>query len=119
VTKEGQIMDEKYSYGLWGVAAGAAALAIVGFTWGGWVTDSKAEASAKQRADAAVVTVMTPICIQRFQGTTNAVANLVELKQNNYSWTRRDYVAKGGWASIGKDANIALADACAEALNKL
>ena len=28
-------------------------------------------------------------------------------------------IAKGGWASIGNDANSPLADACAEALNKL
>jgi hypothetical protein len=111
-------MDEKYTYGLWGAAVGAAALAIVGFTWGGWVTGSKAETASRQRADAAVVAVMTPICIQRFQGNANAGANLVELKQINYSWTRRDYIAKGGWASVGNDANIALADACADALFK-
>jgi len=28
---------------LWGAACGAIALAIVGFSWGGWVTGKKAE----------------------------------------------------------------------------
>ena len=78
--KEGLIMEEKWTYSLWGAAAGAAALAIVGFTWGGWVTGSNAEAMTLKRSQAAVVAVLTPICIERFQGNTNAPANLVALK---------------------------------------
>jgi hypothetical protein len=35
---------------LWGAAGGAIALAIVGFSWGGWVTGKKAETSAAERA---------------------------------------------------------------------
>ena len=31
---------------LWGAAGGAVAAAIIGFTWGGWVTGGKAETSA-------------------------------------------------------------------------
>ncbi len=31
---------------LWGAAGGAVVLAIVGFSWGGWVTSSTAEAGA-------------------------------------------------------------------------
>ena len=40
---------------LWGAAAGAIALAIVGFSWGGWVTGGTAETLAKNRAATAVV----------------------------------------------------------------
>ena len=32
---------------------------------------------------------------------------------------RRDYVVSGGWATFGQDRPFELADACAEALNKL
>ena len=50
----------------WAAAGGAIALAIVGFTWGGWVTGGTAEAQAKQRADRAVVAALTPICVDKF-----------------------------------------------------
>jgi hypothetical protein len=104
---------------LWGAVGGAVALAVVGFMWGGWVTAGGAEAVALKRSQAAVVTVLTPICIERFKANANATANLLELKNNSYSWTRRDYVVKGGWATFGQDRPFELADACAEALNKL
>ena len=42
-------MDEKYTYGLWGAAAGAAALAVVGFTWGDWYTSEGARSTPKRR----------------------------------------------------------------------
>ncbi len=35
-------MEEKWTYSLWGAAAGAAAIAVVGFTWGGWMTGGNA-----------------------------------------------------------------------------
>ena len=43
-------MEEKWMYSLWGAAAGVAALAVVGFTWGGWTTGSNAEAMALKRS---------------------------------------------------------------------
>ena len=112
-------MEEKWTYSLWGAAIGAAALAVVGFTWGGWVTGGNAEAMTMKRSQAAVVAALTPICIERFQANANAPANLVELKKIGYSWTRRDYIVNGGWATFGQDRPFELADACAEALNRL
>jgi len=104
---------------LWGAVGGAVALAVVGFMWGGWVTGGNAEAMALKRSQAALVTVLTPICVERFQANTNASENLTELKKISYSWTRRDFVVMGGWATFGQDRPFELADACAEALNKL
>jgi hypothetical protein len=112
-------MEEKWMYSLWGAAAGAAALAVVGFTWGGWTTASNAEAMALKRSQAAVVAVLTPICIQRFQANANAPVKLAELKNIGVSWLRRDYIVNGGWATFGQERSFELADACAEALNKL
>ena len=54
-------MQEKYRYGLWGAVAGAIALAIVGFTWGGWVSAG----TAKAQADAAGWTALLPICAEK------------------------------------------------------
>ena len=37
---------------LWGMAGGAIAAAIIGFTWGGWVTGGRAETDAEFVKDA-------------------------------------------------------------------
>jgi hypothetical protein len=66
-----------------------------------------------------VVAVLTPICVERFQANAVASANLVALKNISHSWERRDYIVKGGWATFGQERPFELADACAEALNKL
>lgn len=100
---------------LWGAAGGAAALAILGFTWGGWVTGGTAEALAAQKASTAVVTALAPICVDNFQRSTNAPAQLVELKKIS-SWEQASFVEKGGWAKMPGKASIdsAMARACAE-----
>jgi hypothetical protein len=69
--------------------------------------------------DTAGLTSILWTSIERFQGNANASANLVALKNISQSWTRRDYVVNGGWATFGKNRPFDLADACAEALNKL
>ena len=41
----------------WGAVAGAIALAVIGFNWGGWVTGATANKNAKDAADSAIVRV--------------------------------------------------------------
>ena len=106
---------------LWGAAAGAIALAIVGFNWGGWVTGGTAEKLAGGRAEEAIVTALTPICVTQFRASAKAKANFAALKGVS-TWERADYVGKGGWATMpGSTAepNAQVAAACAEALDKL
>jgi len=106
---------------LWGAVAGAIALAIVGFNWGGWVTGGTSEKVAAGRADAAVLSALTPICVAQFQKAANAPASLAALKQTD-SWQQGEYVQKGGWATMPgstTEPNSDVARACAEALNKL
>ena len=62
---------------LWGAAGGTIALAIAGFTWGGCVTGSKAEADATHRANSAVVVALAPVCVEKFKHAAGASANLV------------------------------------------
>jgi hypothetical protein len=83
---------------VWGVVGGAVALAIVGFTWGGWVTGTTAESRATQRADTAVVAALAPVCAERFKNAANAASNMTELKKVD-SWAQGEYVEKGGWAT--------------------
>ena len=106
---------------LWGAAGGAAALALVGFAFGGWVTGGKAAELARQQADKAVVAVLAPICVDKFRHAKNADENLGKLKAISYSWEKGTYVSKGGWATLpGNDEpNSGVAQACAEMLSNL
>ena len=101
---------------LWGAAGGTIALAIAGFTWGGCVTGSKAEADATQRADSAVVVALAPVCVEKFKHAAGASANLVALKKAD-SWAQGDFVEKGGWAAVARSNPptqvTAVAQACA------
>jgi hypothetical protein len=103
---------------LWGAAAGAIALAIVGFSWGGWVTAGAAEALAKNRAATAVVAALTPICVEKFRQAADASANLAEMKKATYVWDQSKFVERGGWATMpgSTGPNSAVAKACAESL---
>ena len=103
---------------LWGAAAGALALAIVGFTWGGWLSGSTAERMAGERADKAVLAALTPICVSQFRAGAKAKASLAALKET-ITWQQADYVRKGGWATMpgSKDEpSRDVAAACAEVL---
>jgi hypothetical protein len=106
---------------LWGALAGAIALAIVGFNWGGWVTGGNADKLAEARAEKAVVTALTPVCVHQFRKAANAPATLKTLNALS-SWEQGDFVRKGGWATMpgGEpgEPNAAVVSACVDALNK-
>jgi hypothetical protein len=103
---------------LLGRAVGALVLATLGFMWGSWVTASSADGAAKQRAEAAVVTALTPICLAKFQANADVAVHLALLKKMN-SWERGPYLERGGWANMpgGITANPGLARACAGQLD--
>ena len=106
---------------LWGAVAGAIALAILGFNWGGWVSGGTAAKIADARAEEAMVAALTPICVAQFRLGANAPARLAALKEVK-SWEQGDHVGKNGWATMPGstgEPNRQVATACAEALNKL
>jgi len=103
---------------LWGAAGGAAALAFVGFAFGGWVTGGKAAELARQQSEKAVIAVLAPICVDRFRHAKNLEENLGKLNAINYSWEKGTYVRQGGWATFpgNSQPNETVAQACAEML---
>src|SRR6266581_1576268 len=103
--------------GIWGVVIGAAAISVVGFTSFGWTLGSTADRMAQERSQAAVVSVLAPICVERFQHQTDAATKLIEFNKVS-SWDRRSILEKGGWATTaGSDTpNSAVVSACAERL---
>jgi hypothetical protein len=105
---------------LWGAVGGAIACAIVGFTWGGWVTDSSATAMAQDRANIEIAKVLAPICLQQFQQQPDATAKMAELKAMTGSYQMASFVEKSGAATMpGSDKSLkGVGQACADLLVK-
>jgi hypothetical protein len=105
--------------GVWGGMIGAVAMMIVGFAWWGWTLSSTAESMAKERADAAVVALLTPLCVESFLKQPDAMTKLAEF-QRITSWQQSQVVEKGGWATApgSTTPHTAVARACAERLMK-
>jgi len=102
---------------IWGAVIGAAAISVVGFSSSGWTLGGTAERMAQERAQSAVVAVLAPICVAKFQHQADASAKLVEFQKVS-SWDRRSIIEKVGWATLpGNDSpNSAVVTACAERL---
>jgi hypothetical protein len=105
---------------LQGAAAGAALTLIIGFNWGGWVTGGTAKDMVQRSTSSAVVSVLSPICVDKFQHSAEAATNMLELKKVS-SYQQGSFIEKGGWATLpGSDrADSAVARACGEMLSNL
>jgi hypothetical protein len=105
---------------LQGAALGAAATLVVGFYWGGWVTGGTAKDMVQRSTTSAVISALSPICVDKFQHSAEAATNMVELKKVS-SYQQGSFIEKGGWATLpGNDtANSSVARACAELLSNL
>ncbi len=102
---------------LYGAAAGAAALAVVGFSWGGWVTGGTAKQMASDQARLEVVAALVPICMDQSKQDPQVVETLAQLKDTS-SYQRSDMLIKAGWATMpgSSDPNRSVARACMEKL---
>ena len=111
---------EKAKPALMGAIGGAVALAIVGFSWGGWVTSSTAEAMADKRAKTATVAALAPICVAQFQQESSFEIKLAELNEAS-SYQRAAFIQEGGWATMpgSEEGNRDVARACAEMITDL
>ncbi|MCR9213575.1 MAG: hypothetical protein NXI13_07640 [Proteobacteria bacterium] len=102
---------------LMGAGAGAIALAIVGFNWGGWVTESSAKQMSNENSAEAVATALMPYCLQNSKSDPNSMEVLAKFTKAN-SYQRRGIVEEAGWATpLGAERpDRALAEACQNAL---
>ncbi len=101
--------------GLYGAVAGAVALAVVGFSWGGWVIGSKADEMAASRSQTDVAEALSLICVDQSKRDPLLDERLALLKAAA-SYSRADLVMKNGWAtmpgSVGGNRRVAVA--CAD-----
>jgi hypothetical protein len=105
---------------LLGAAGGAILVALIGFTWGGWVTHNSSEAMAAQRSSAAVVAALAPICASQFQTTSDAASQQIEFAKKS-SWDQTKLVETSGWAKMPGSPEVqpGVAKACADLIVKL
>jgi hypothetical protein len=114
------LQDQSSKRLIQGAAVGAIVTVIVGFSWGGWSLEGTTAKRADEASRKAVVAVLAPICVDKFQHSADATNNFLELKKVS-SYMQGDFVEKGGWAtSPGSDkADSAVAQACATMLGNL
>jgi hypothetical protein len=101
--------------GLYGAACGAVALAVIGFSWGGWVTGGTARTMAADQSKAEVVTALSLICVDQSKRDPQLAERVAALKTAS-SWNRGDLVLKNGWATMPGTAegNSQVAKDCAD-----
>jgi len=102
---------------VYGAVVGAAALSIVGFSWGGWVTGGTAQQMAADQAKLDVIAALVPICMEQSSQDPQAVETLAELRDAS-SYERSNMLMKAGWATMpgSSDPNRNVAKACMEKL---
>jgi hypothetical protein len=106
----------KIKYGVWGLICGAVIAMIIGFAWGGWTTFS----TTQGRTQEAVLASQAAICVAQFMKQPNHEEKLKEFGELS-SWTRTEFIEKGGWDKMpGQEkADPTVARACADGLELL
>jgi hypothetical protein len=101
--------------GLYGAACGAVALAVIGFSWGGWITGGTARTMAADQSKAEVVTALSLICVDQSKRDPQLAERVAAIKTAS-SWNRGDLVLKNGWATMPGTAegNSQVAKDCAD-----
>lgn len=101
----------------YGAIAGAIALAVAGFSWGGWVTGGTADKMAAEQARSEVVAALVPICLEQSKADPQVAETMTQLKAAS-RYKRSGMVMEAGWATIpgSEDPNRAVASACMEKL---
>ncbi|PVB62081.1 hypothetical protein [Labrenzia sp. 011] len=100
-----------------GAGVGAIALAILGFSWGGWVTGASASKMAATMSEDSVVAALVPVCVDISRADADRVTKLAVIREAS-TYKRRDALMEAGWATVpGAEApSRDLAKACLTAL---
>lgn len=101
----------------WSCVACVIATLIIGFTAGGWTTSSAAAKMAKASADSERDKLVAQICVNRFESSTDASAQLAMLKKAA-TWDRNALIEKGGWVTLPgtQEPVTSAADLCVKQL---
>jgi hypothetical protein len=103
---------------VWSCVGSVIVALVVGFTWGGWVTGGTARGMAETAGDTSRYELASVICVERFLAAPDARAQLTELKAIDSSYSQRQFIEEGGWATMPNQDEAArqAADLCARVL---
>ena len=103
---------------VYGAVAGAVAISIAGFSWGGWVTGGSAREMAADQARLEVVAALVPVCVEQSNQDPNVIATLASLKGEAATYKRGEMLMKTGWATMpgSTDPDRNVAKACMDKL---
>jgi hypothetical protein len=103
---------------IYGAFCGAAALAIAGFSWGGWMTSAGARQNAADLSQTRLVAALALICVDQAKRDPALATRVAAIKAAS-SWTRGDLVTQNGWATMpGRtDSDRMVAVACADLIS--
>ena len=103
---------------VWGAIFGAVGTMIIGFSWMGWTLGHTTTRLVAEGRESAVVTALTPFCVSSYMKQPDAGKKLALLREDTSSYSQRETIAKGGWATMpgNTEPSSGVADACAIAL---
>ncbi|WP_343504262.1 hypothetical protein [Alloyangia pacifica] len=103
--------------GVYGAIIGAVLVAMVGFTWGGWVTGGTAADRAVAMSRDDVVASMVPVCLDLARSDPERGDKLATIRAAS-TYKQTDALMAAGWATVlGADRpDLAIAKACLAAL---
>ena len=87
------LLGESRTRLLQGIAIGAIASMVIGFSWGGWSLGSTADKMAKEQSERAVVAVLAPVCADKFRALPDAEAKTIALSKVE-AWKRGEEFPK-------------------------
>lgn len=83
----------------WSCAGCVALTLIIGFSWGGWVTEGTAKEMVQDASEEARAELASIVCVDQFLDGPDARAQLASLKEADY-WRRESFIEDGGWATL-------------------
>ena len=103
---------------LQGLAVGAIATLVIGFTWGGWQFGGTVDERVDAANQTAMVAALAPICAERFEQAADADKDLVVELNDIDSWLRKRHLIEAGWATFpgGAEPNDNVVQSCAALL---
>lgn len=86
----------------WYCLAAVVLTMVIGFWWGGWVTNATAQKMVSDGAKSAVVNRLANICVAQYNLDATKEQKLTELKALS-SYQRGEYAGKQGWVTFAGD----------------
>lgn len=86
----------------WACIASVALTMMIGFWWGGWVTNATAQKMVTSGAKTAVVNRLAAVCVAQFNLDATKDQKLTEMKALT-SYKQGDYASTQGWVTLPGD----------------